>query len=148
LENNIELFLQLPILSKLEPKALRLIAFAAEKRVLRAGDVLFRQGDLSEGGFVVISGAIALDSSQSAAVAGKIVGPGGLLGELALLIATRHPATAVARQNATLLKIPRALFLRALEESPLSAQRLKRALGRELESYSVELEKTRQALIV
>jgi CRP-like cAMP-binding protein len=147
LESYIEQLSRLPMLAKVELEALRLIAFASEKRVLRAGDILFRQGDASDGGYLVISGAIALDSSQSAAVAGKVVGPGGLLGELALLVATRHPATAVARQNSTLLKITRALFLRAMEESPISAQRLKRALGRELESYSVELEKTRQALL-
>lgn len=147
LESDIKILSRLPMLSKLEAEALRLVTFAAEKRVLRAGDVLFRQGDVSDGGYVVISGAIALDSSQGASVAGKIVGPGGLLGELALLVATRHPATAIARQNSSLLKIPRALFLRALEELPASAQRLKRALGRELESYSVELEKTRQALL-
>ena len=147
LESDIDTLSRLPLFSKLEPEALRLIAFAAETRVLRAGDVVFRQGDPSEGGYVVISGAIALDASQNASVAGKVVGPGALLGEMALLVSTHCPATAIARQNSTLLKISRALFLRALEELPLSAQRLKRALGRELDAFAVELEKTRQSLL-
>jgi CRP-like cAMP-binding protein len=147
LESDIKILSGLPIFSKLEPESLRLIAFAAETRVVRAGDVVFRQGDPSDGGYVVISGAIALDSSQSVAIAGKIAGVGVLLGELALLVSTRHPATAIARQNSTLLKIPRALFLRALEESPGGAQRLKRALGREMEAFALELDKTRQAFL-
>jgi CRP-like cAMP-binding protein len=147
LDTNIRLLSDLPIFSDLEPEALKLVAFAAERRVLRAGDVLFRQGDWSDGGYVVITGAVALDTSRSSGVAGKIVGAGALLGELALLVATKHPTTAIARQNSTVLKISRALFLRALEESPASAERLKRALSRNLSLLWGELDKARQAFL-
>ncbi len=147
LDANIQLLSDLPIFSGLEPEALKLVAFAAEKRVLRAGDVLFRQGDWSDSGYVIVSGAVALDTSQSPGVAGKIVGAGALLGELALLVATKHPTTAIARQNSTVLKISRALFLRALEESPASAERLKRALSHNLSFLRAELDKTRRAFL-
>ena len=94
-----------------------------------------------------MSGAVALDSSQNGSVATKILGPGGLLGELALMVATRNAATAIARQNLTVLKISRALFLRTLAESPASAQRLQVELSRELKTFVDDLEKARKSFL-
>ncbi|MDR3424822.1 MAG: cyclic nucleotide-binding domain-containing protein [Alphaproteobacteria bacterium] len=147
LETEVELLRALPLFSELESEAVRLIAFSAESKSMRAGDVLFRQGDASDGGYLVISGAIALDASQNGAIAAKVVGPGALIGELALLASTRRPATAIARQTSTVLKISRALFLRAIEASPTSAERLKRLLTIQLESLTLDLEKTRKAFL-
>lgn len=147
LNDNINILAQLPIFSNLEPEALRLIAFAAETRAFRAGDLLFRQGEISDGGQVLISGAVALDASQNAAKAGKIVGPGALLGELSLLVATKNSATAIARQNTKTLKVSRAMFLRTLEESPVSAGRLKRLFSRQLETFAKELEGARRRFL-
>jgi CRP-like cAMP-binding protein len=147
LETEIQMLAALPLFSKLEPEVLRLVAFAAETQTMRAGDVLFRQGDVSDGGYFVVSGAIALDASQNGAVAAKVVRPGALIGELALLASTRRPATAIARQNSTVLKISRALFLRALEASPASAERLKRDLKMQLDNFAVDLEKARKAFL-
>jgi len=147
LETEVELLSALPLFSKLEMEAVRLIAFSAETKTMRAGDVLFRRGDASDGGYLVISGAIALDASQNGAIAAKVVGPGALIGELALLASTRRPATAIARQSSTVLKISKALFLRAIEASPVSAERLKRLLTMQLETLTLDLEKTRKAFL-
>ncbi len=143
LEIDIQSLADAPVLSKLDNEALRLIAFSAETLRLRAGDLLFRQGDASDGGYVVVSGAVALVGSGPGAV-GKIVGPGALIGELALLTTTKRPTNAVIDQDATLLKISRALFQRALEESPSSAARLRRSLAQKLKRFSQDLETTRQ----
>lgn len=147
LESDIRILAGQAIFAQLQPEALRLIAFASEPLRLRPGDVVFRQGDASEGGYIVISGALSLDSTESPAISGKVVGSGTLLGELALIVPTRHSATAIARQNSTLLKIPRALFIRVLEESPESAQQLKRALANELREFVAELNKARKAFL-
>jgi hypothetical protein len=40
--------------------ALRLFAFAGDHRALGAGEVLFEEGDKSDGGFVVMRGAIVV----------------------------------------------------------------------------------------
>jgi CRP-like cAMP-binding protein len=147
LESDIKILSGQPIFAQLQPEALRLIAFASEPLGLRPGDVVFRQGDSSDGGYIVLSGALSLDSTEGPAISGKVVGPGTLLGELALVIPTQHSATAIARQNSTLLKIPRALFLRVLEESPESARRLKRAVANELQQFVAELNKVRKAFL-
>ena len=60
LEDDMALLATRALLAGMERDALRLLAFAAETRQLRAGDVLFRKGDVSDGGYVVASGAIAM----------------------------------------------------------------------------------------
>ena len=68
LQDDVRTLASNPTLRDLEPDALRLIAFSAETRILRAGDVLFRVGDLSDGGYVVLSGGIALETDGSPAL--------------------------------------------------------------------------------
>lgn len=147
LDSDVKLLASLPVFSSLDAEALKLIAFAAETRTFVAGDVLYRQGKSSFGGYVIVSGVVALELSQNDGVAAKIVGAGGLLGELALMAVTKNPATAIARQDLTVLRISRALFLRTLAELPASAQRLKVELGRELQTFVDDLEKTRKSFL-
>ena len=64
LAQDIALLRQVPLFARLEPEALRLIAFSAEARVYRAGDVVFRKGDRSDGAYLVTGGAVALDVAE------------------------------------------------------------------------------------
>src|SRR5262249_2141935 len=120
---DIALLSRVPVLASMGREALRLLAFAAETRQLRAGDILFRKGDTSDSGYVVAMGAVAMmdDEAESAEA---IVGPGSLIGEMALISQTNRPATAMAREPTTVLRISRPMFRRTLEEYPQVAQRL------------------------
>ena len=104
LEDDIGKLARIPAFAAIEPEALRLIAFSAETRILRAGDVLFRRDEMSNGGFVVLAGSIAMDASGDGAAPARIVRPPGLIGDLALLTQTRRPATAIAREPSTVLR--------------------------------------------
>jgi CRP-like cAMP-binding protein len=128
-----------PTFAVIEPEALRLIAFTAETRNLRAGDVLFRLDEPSNGGFLVLAGSIAMNASGHGAAPARIVWPPGLIGELALLTQTRRPATAIAREPSTVLRISRHLFHRVLREFPDSAERLRHSLGEKLVQFTGEL---------
>jgi CRP-like cAMP-binding protein len=110
-----------PLLALFDAEALRLIAFSSETRLLRGGDVLFREADSSDGGYFVVSGTLHLASGE----AQESHGPGSLLGEAALFTETARPATATAHGPATVRRIPRHLMRRILEEYPDTAQRLK-----------------------
>ena len=132
-----------PTLRDLEPDALRLIAFSAETRILRAGDILFRRGEPSDGGFVVLSGAISLETGDSLA---SIARPPALIGDSALIAETVRPCTALAREPSSVLKISRSLFHRVLSEYPDSALRLRRSLGGRLLTLRDDLEAYRRAL--
>ena len=105
----------------LEPDALRLIGLSAETRILRAGDVLFRLGDTSNGGFILLSGTLTLDGGTPEPV---VVAPPTLVGEAALLATTRRPATATAREPSSVLAVSRELYRRVLSEYPGSARRV------------------------
>lgn len=137
---------RLPIFAKLEPGALRLIAFAAETRNLRAGDILFRQGDLADCGYLLLTGAITL-TGDNVGNSMPMVKEGDLLGETALIVTTKRPVTAIARQNCTVLRISRALFLRVLEEYPASADRLRRDILAHINALGGDLEVFRRSLI-
>lgn len=135
-----------PLLAALEPEALQFVAFSAETRTLRAGDVLFRLGDVSHDGFVVLSGSIALDPSGEGSVVARIIRPPALIGELALLTETHRPATAIAREPSAVLRISRQLFHRALQEFPQSAARLQEWLSMNLKQFMNDLGAVREAL--
>jgi CRP-like cAMP-binding protein len=131
--------------AELEPEALRLLAFSAETQILRAGDVLFRRGDLADAGFIVLSGSIALTAKDDGSTAEWIAGPQTLLGDLAMIAETKRQVTAVAREPSTVLKISRLLFHRILQEFPQSAERLRRLMAKNLQSFVGELARS-QAL--
>jgi len=146
LEDDIGKLARNPVFAVIEPEALRLIAFSGNTRALRAGDVLFRRDEISDGGFVVLTGSIALDASGHGAGTARIVRPPGLIGEFALLTETRRPATAIAREPSTVLQLSRQLFHRVLQEFPASAERLRQQLGANLGRLIRELGAVREIL--
>ena len=152
LEDDIAILVQAPLFELLDRDALRLVAFAAENRVLRAGDVLFRRGDRSDGGYVVSRGAIALDARDDGAPAAFIAGPGALIGQAARFARiARHtlarPATATAREPSTVIRISPSLMRRVLEEFPHAAVAMRDAMATELERLAEGLEGVRRRLL-
>ena len=140
LQDNVRNLAQNPTLRDLQPDALRLIAFSADTRILRAGDVLFRRGDDSDAGFVVLSGAVALDAGSGEET---LVRAPTLIGESALVTETTRGATATAREPSSVLRITRTLFHRVLAEYPESAARLHAILTQRLVGLTDELEMLR-----
>lgn len=146
LNDDIAFLAQQPLLSLMERDALRLVAFAAENRILRAGDVLFRRNDMSDGAFLVVTGAIALMKQDDGQPADEVAGPGALLGELALFAAVKRPVTAIAREPTQVMKLSRSVMRRVLGESPQSAQAIAAAIGERLQGFVSELSQVHEAL--
>ncbi len=113
-----------PVLALFDHEALRLIAFSSDTRILRKDDVLFREGDVSDGGYFIASGSLELVGSGSA----ETHGPAALIGEAALFAETQRPATATMLEPTVLRRIPRHLMRRVLAEFPDTASRLQRHL--------------------
>lgn len=138
LQTDAALLQRQPLLGLLDSDALRLLAFAAESRIMRAGDILFHKGDRSDGGYLVVSGAIAL-STRDTGPAETIIGSGGLIGEMALFTQLERPATAMAREPSQILKLPQSIMQRVLDEFPDSAARLAAAVRQRVITVSQEL---------
>ncbi|SCY43705.1 cyclic nucleotide-binding domain-containing protein [Microvirga guangxiensis] len=147
LDDDIAVLSQAPLFNLLERDALRLVAFASETRSLREGDVLFRKGDRSDGGYVVSRGAIALDSSDDGASAAFTAGPGSLIGQAALFTRIARPATATALEASTVIRVTPSLMRRVLEEFPSAAAAMQDAMAEELARLTQGLERVRQQLI-
>src|SRR5215217_9713547 len=86
LETDISILAGAPLFSLMDRQPLRLLAFAAETLAGSEGGVLFRKGDPSDGGYVVMHGAIALDAGDGTPA--FVAEPGAVIGPMALFIAT------------------------------------------------------------
>lgn len=146
LDEDMALLSRQPLLSLLERDALRLLAFAAESRSLRAGDVLFRIGEQSDGAAIVIMGSVALTEQDDGRPASEIVGPGAMIGELALFTSLPRQVTAIAREPTEIMRLPRSVMRRVLAESPGSAEAISEAIGERLRGFVGELAAVQQAL--
>lgn len=146
LDDDIALLSRQPLLGLMERDALRLVAFSAERRTLRAGDVLFRAGDPADGALLVISGAIALQAEDDGRPADDIVGAGALIGELAMFSAVTRPVTAIVREPAQVMRLSRSVMRRVLGEFPDSAQAVATEIGERLRGFVGELGQVQRAL--
>ena len=147
LDDDIAVLTQAPLFNLLEKDALRLVAFASENRTFRAGDVLFRKGDRSDGGYVVSQGAIALDALEDGSPETFLAGPGALIGQAALFARIERRATATAREPSAIIRVSPSLMRRVLEEFPDAAAAIHDAMAEELSRLAEGLERVRQQLI-
>src|SRR4051812_16628610 len=136
LDDDITILARAPLFGLLEMDAIRLIAFAAETRTLKPGEVLFRKGDRADGAFVVVRGAVALDAREDGSPVVFVADPGALIGQSALFLRGARPATATARETSVVMRVSPTLVRRVCEEYPRAAGILHRALVRELVSLS------------
>ena len=130
LESDIELLSRVPLFKVLNIEQLRLLAFSGVHRKLRYNDVLFREGDHGQSAFVVVSGEISLTRGEGTKK--KILTTceeGALIGEMALFVATRRPAAAIAARLSDVLEISRELMLRMLSEYPDVAARMQATMA-------------------
>jgi CRP-like cAMP-binding protein len=74
------------------------------------------------------------------------VGPGTLVGELALLTNTVCQATAIAKEPTVVVRIPRNLFRKMLEGYPGAAETLRESMTGRLQAWSKELADVKSAL--
>lgn len=150
IEDDIAFLERVPTLALIGREALRVIAISVEHYSVARGQALFREGDVADCAYVVQNGifAISREDSELARRPGQTVrvGPTALLGEMALLTDTRRPATAVALEEAEVLRIPRTVFLRTLESYPEAARRLTKQLSAQITATLAELDQVRQRL--
>jgi CRP-like cAMP-binding protein len=146
-EDDIAFLERIPSFGMLGRPALRILAMGAESRELQRGDLLFQAGEDADCGYVVQKGSLALQVGSSEANDEEvIVGPGALLGELALVIDTVRPATAKAVEPLTVIRISRSLFLNMLDGFPDSARRLRDYIAARAEQTAYEMSTVRGTL--
>jgi len=145
LDNDILLLSRIPIFQFLNTEQVRLLAFSAIHRELRADEVLFREGESAASGFVVASGEIVLSRGRKKEIVARCE-PGSLIGESALFVTTKRPATARASRLSDVMEINRSLVTRMLNEYPQLAVRMRAELAGRLAATISDLGKVSNAL--
>ena len=146
IEDDIAFLERVPTLRILGRTALRILAIGAESRYVHDGEALFHSGDDADCGYVVQEGSFDLRGETNAG--DMVVGPGTLLGETALIVDTQRPATAVAREPSTVIRISRSLFLKMLDGYPDAAVKLREQVAARAEGSVRDLSNLRALLDV
>lgn len=147
LDRDIALLSRVPLFSELSTEQLRLLAFSAVRLELSPGQILFREGAAALSGYIIAYGGIELTIGEGGGK--RIVATcetGSLVGEVALFVETRRPATGTAIVSSEVLEIDRKLVTRMLNEYPHVAIRLRATLAERLAATVSELTRVRQAL--
>ena len=140
IEDDIAFFERVPTLGMLGRDALRILAIGAESQYVHGGEILFQAGDEADAAFVIQEGKFSLASGlTSDAVGPMVIGRGSLIGELALLVDSKRPATATALEPSTVLRIPRNLFLKVLDGFPDIARKLRDMLVRRNQQSTTDI---------
>lgn len=127
-----ELLKGVRVLAGLPEELRNAVAERAAIRKLAAGEWLFHQGDVGDAMFVVLSGRVevVLEHPQEEVV--RVMGRGGVVGELALLTQAPRSAGIRARRDTELLGLDRARFIELLTEEARFAMALTREIGMQL----------------
>jgi len=147
LEDDIALFETVPTLALLGSQALRILAIGAEEQHVNSGTVLFYAGEPGNAGYVIQHGSFRLlPGAQRRGEAELTLGRGALIGELALISGNLRPATAIALEDSSVIRIPRTLFLKVLEGYPEAARALRDVIVARLGEWTRELTPIRAKL--
>ena len=146
LDDDIAFFEQVPTLASLGKQALRVLAIGAETKQLANGAVLHYAGEVADGAYLVQHGSLLMDPGTFSEDRQYTVGPGTLIGELALITELVVPATAIAREPTTLVRFSRNLFQKMLEGYPSAAEKLRDVLAARINAASKELSAVRKKL--
>ncbi|MBL8719312.1 MAG: cyclic nucleotide-binding domain-containing protein [Myxococcales bacterium] len=129
-----------PILGAVDPSERGGLVSRFETRTFETGDLLIRRGETSTGVFLIASGEVdvrAEDESGDALTIASL-GPGEVVGEVAMILRRPAGADVVARFPTVTLHLSGATFLDVLRQHPtLLAQLYELAVKRDEETSSV-----------
>jgi len=137
-----EILSQFPLFSQLSRRDLEEVTKLARIKRLDRGEVLFRKGDKGSQVYALVSGRVNVvsRSTEGKVAIVRIIAPGEVFGEIALLTDMERTATVVAGERAEMLSLDRREFLPFLEQHPKVAIKLVRTLAEWLAMSTEDLE--------
>jgi CRP-like cAMP-binding protein len=147
IEDDIAFLERVPTFAQLGFSALQIVAIGSETKRLENGEVLFRAGETADAGYVIQEGSLKLTKHDPRRSDPSVtLGPGVLIGELALLTETVRPVTAIAAEPTTVIRISRSLFRKVLEGFPEAARLMRDRLAERANQASEEISMVRGTL--
>jgi len=132
----------IPLFRDLSDEVLRHIATESRRRLFRAGEVIFHQGDAGSTCHVIERGRVRVfvvgEDGRELSV--RILGPGEIVGEMALFEGLPRSASVEALEETSTLELHRDVLLWCLARSPALALGLLRDLSARLRYVTAEAE--------
>lgn len=142
LDDDIQFLSTIGLFEAFSAQHLRLLAFGAERMVLRTGRELFQEGQSADCAYIVVSGAITLfRQSTQGRVNVRTISNGAILGEIALIAPTSRLTGAVADSETEVIRLSRSIFHRILEEYPELAASLYQHISDNLNEMVEQIDK-------
>lgn len=142
LDDDIQFLSTIGLFEAFSAQHLRLLAFGAERMVLRTGRELFHEGQSADCAYIVVSGAISLfHQGKQGRVNLRTISSGAVLGEMALIAQTNRLTGAVADTETEVIRISRSIFHRILEEYPELATSLYQHISNNLNEMVEQIDK-------
>ncbi|MUZ71755.1 cyclic nucleotide-binding domain-containing protein [Agrobacterium vitis] len=144
LKDEVEMLRRVPLFSQIAPAKLKLLAFASDRMTCREGQNLFRQGDVGDAAYVVLSGtADVLVNSDAGEIKVAEVQSNSIVGEIAILCDVSRTATVRAATRLEVLKISKENFLKLMSDFPEISSEITRVLADRLNHTTSELSAAR-----
>ncbi len=129
-----------PILSRIEPAKLKLIAFTSERLIFVADQELCHQGDAGDAMYVILDGvADVLIDTPAGQIRVAELKQNAFVGETAILCDAPRNATVKASESLVALKISKDMFYRLVTEFPAMAIEMMRELANRVEDTNQRL---------
>lgn len=137
---SVNLLARIPLFSDLPPEELDRLMAALEVVNLKSGDILFREGDVPEHLFIMVSGELEINmgSGTGNELVLNVLREGEYFGEMGLIMpGGRRTAGARARGDVVLLSMSRHRFGELLQVHPLLANAMVSVLSQRLDNTNV-----------
>jgi CRP/FNR family transcriptional regulator len=123
-------------------KELNLLESSASWKKVSKGDQIFSEGLDASAFFIVVSGKVKIfkvspDGKEHTL---HIHGPGDLVAEAAIFDSMVYPASCIALENTTLVRIPRVGFFNLLKKYPELALKMMSSYSKRLRQFVLKIE--------
>lgn len=139
LDPKIGLLENLPIFKGLSRKQLSHVVDVSTKAFFGVGENLIVRDTPADTAFLIMTGNARCIDFTPALTCGTEIGPGTLIGELAMLVKTIHSLTVQAEERIRAMAIHREALRRVMEREPSIAQQIAENLLFRLQNFGSEL---------
>lgn len=147
LSEEVELLRKIPLFAAIDPGKLKLLAFASDRKIYKNGQNLFKQGDLGDAAYVVVTGlADIVVETDAGEVTVAQLGHNEFIGEISILCDVPRTATVRANGELKTLKIKKEHFLGIISQVPDLGIEIMRELASRLSKTTAELSDAKREL--
>ena len=144
LKSEMDLLRSVPLFAGIEPSRLKLIAYTSDSIAYRENQVICRQGQAGDSAYVLVDGKadVSIATKDGDFVVASL-GPGDIVGEIAIICDTPRTATVIARSPVSALRVKKDCFRQLLKQFPEISSQVMRGLAERLAHTNEELVRAR-----